>query len=154
IFAICCASLLLVTAVHAAPAPDGESSPTTSVPIPLGVADPAGKTGFVANDKGGIDVINLENGELLWDTKDANKPLAVVGKKLLAQAAVMGKANQVRVVVLNVGEKGKKVLESDPVTFPDWVSVGLTHGRSFTSSGKVVKGDLYLKWEARAWYAG
>src|SRR5262249_38761729 len=154
ILALCCASLLLVPAVQAAPAPDGEASPTTSVPIPLGVADLAGKTGFVANDKGGIDVINLENGELLWDTKDANKPLAVVGKKLIAQAPVMGKANQVRVLAVDVTEKGKKVLESDPRAFRDWVSVGLTHGRSFQSSGRVHKGDLLLKWEAHAFYAG
>src|SRR5262249_26967471 len=47
-----------------------------------------------------------------------------------------------------------KALESNAVTFPDWVSTGLAHGRSFASSASLDKNDLLLKWDARAWYAG
>ena len=34
--------------------------------LPGGVADPAGKTGYVTNATGGIDAIDLEGGRLLW----------------------------------------------------------------------------------------
>jgi hypothetical protein len=125
-----------------------------SVPFPGGVADAAGKGAFVTNPKGGIDALDLETGKVLWQTAEASKPLAVSEKRLVAQAAVKGKANSVRVVVFDISDKGKRLLESDPVVFPDWVAVGLALGRSFTSSGRLDKGDLLLRWEARAWYAG
>jgi hypothetical protein len=124
------------------------------VPLPGGVADPAGKTGYLANDKGGIDAVNLETGELLWESKEAPRPLGASDQFLVCQLPVKEKANQVRIVVLDVSQKGKRMLESDPVVFPDWVSVGLTHGRTFASEGRLHKGELLLKWEAHAFYAG
>src|SRR5229473_1044909 len=80
----------------AAPAPDRPDS----VVFPDGVADAAGKTAYVANAAGGIDAIDLAKGELLWDTKEATKPLALLGDKLLAQTPVKDKANQLRIIVL------------------------------------------------------
>jgi hypothetical protein len=142
--------LLLPSAVLAAPA-DNSAAP---VPLPGGVADPAGKTGYLANDKGGFDAVNLENGELLWDSKDAPRPLVAFDQFLVCQLPLADKPNQVRIVVLDVSQKGKRLLESDPVVFPDWVSVGLRHGRSFTSEGRIHKGELLLKWDAHAFYAG
>jgi hypothetical protein len=143
--------LLLGAPVLAAPAPAASGAPLS---IPGGVADPAGKTGYVANDKGGIDALDLATGELLWSTREAPRPLIAFGNKLAAQAPVEGKANQVRVVVLDASAKGRRLLESDPVAFPDWVSVGLTHGRSFRSDARLGKGGLLLRWEANAFYAG
>jgi hypothetical protein len=122
--------------------------------LPGGVADAAGKTGYLANPGGGIDAVSLENGARLWASKDASFPLALLGKKLVAQAFVAGKADRIRVVVLDVKNKGKRLLASDPVVFPEWVSVRVTHGRSFTAGALVVENDLLLRWEARAWYAG
>jgi hypothetical protein len=58
-------------------------------------------------------------------------------------------------VVLNAADGGKVLRRSEVVQFPEWVSVGTTHGRSFTAqSGVDEKGKLLLSWEARAWYAG
>src|SRR5205807_2310683 len=72
-----------------------------------------------------------------------------------AQAAVPGKANQVRVVVLDAMQKGTRLLESQPVNFPDWVSVGVAHGRFFATTARLDgDGGLLLIWGARAWYAG
>jgi outer membrane protein assembly factor BamB len=127
---------------------DGES-----VPLPLGIADAGGKAGFLANAKGGIDAVNLATGELLWESTAAGKPLAVEGGKVAALQPVAGKANVVEIVFLDATD-GKQVLVSDPVVFPEWVSVELTHGRTFTSSARVQKGVLLLSWEAHAFYAG
>jgi hypothetical protein len=139
------------TIASAAPAPKEDAS---SLLFPGGVADPVANIAYVTNTAGGIDAISLDKGELLWDTKDGARPLAVIGKKLAVQVPVAGKANEVRIVLLDTAAKGKKLSESDPVTFPDWVSIGGGYGRSFTSSGRIQKGGLFLKWEARAWYAG
>jgi hypothetical protein len=143
---------LLVGSARTAPAPKETARP--SVVLPWGVVDAAGKTAYIVNAAGAIEAIELESGKALWDTKEATKPLAVLDKKLVAQAPEKGKANVVRIVVFDTTEKGKKVLESDPVAFPDWVSIGMTHGRSFSSSGRIDKGDLLLSWQARAFYAG
>jgi hypothetical protein len=122
--------------------------------IPGGVADAEGNTGYVSNPAGGIDAVNLKTGKLLWDTKAAAKPLALDQDRLVAEANVQGKANSIRIVVLDTTRKGKSLLESKPIVFPEWVSVGVTHGRSFASTGRLHKNYLLLSWEARAWYAG
>jgi hypothetical protein len=138
--------------VNAAPA---TPPPTTAfIPIPGGVADSAGKVAFVTGETGAIEALDCESGKVLWTSKDATKPLAVMGKKLIAQVAEKRKANAVRIVVLDGAQEGKKLLESDAITFPDWVSTGLTHGRSFASSAAFDKNDLLFKWDARSWYAG
>lgn len=119
-----------------------------------GVADHNGKVGFVPNTSGGIDALDLASGKLLWDTKAAPQPLLATADRLLAQKLVPGKANQVRIVVLDTTQKGKQLLESQPVAFPDWVSVGVAHGRSFGSTARLTDDALLLTWQARAWYAG
>src|SRR5689334_21633455 len=89
-----------------APAPAPES--VTPTPLPGGVADQAGKVGFVAGAKGHVEAIDLEKGELLWESKEPARPLAVFDRSVAAQAKVEGKANRVRVVVLDVKD-GKRV---------------------------------------------
>jgi outer membrane protein assembly factor BamB len=143
---------LALSVAQAAPVPKDEAP--QSVPFPGGVADTSAKVAYVVNTSGGIDALDLDKGDLLWDTKDPAKPLAVAGKKLVAQVPVKDKANAIKVVVLDTAAKGKKVSESDAITFPDWVSVGGGYGRSFASRGTVLDGDLLLSWEARSWYAG
>src|SRR5579872_6390140 len=136
------------------------AAPATSVltpafiAIPVGVADSAGKVGFVTGESGTVEALELDNGKVLWTSKDATKPLAATGKKLIAEVPERGKANAVRIIVLDGAQEGKKVLESEAITFPDWVSTGLAHGRSFASSAVFDKNDLLFKWQARSWYAG
>jgi hypothetical protein len=146
--AVLSGALLSVSVLFGAPLPEQAGT----VPIPGGIADGAGKRGYITGEKGGVEAVDLETGKTLWSSAAAQKPLALVGGKLLAQAQEMGKPNQVRVITFDA--EGGKVRESEPVVFPDWVVIGLTYGRSFTSRGEVQKGDLYLHWQARAWYAG
>jgi outer membrane protein assembly factor BamB len=141
---------LLASTAGAAPV----SRPSAdSIPLPLGAAAPDGKVGFFANASGGIDAVQLANGELLWETKEATRPLAVWAGKVVAEAPVAGKANALQIVLLDA-ESGKRLRISDPVVFPEWVSIGLTHGRSFTSWARMDRDTLLLSWEARAFYAG
>jgi hypothetical protein len=143
------AVLGLAAVAGAAPLADEKSAPA-SVSFPGGLASADGKRAFVTNVEGGIDALDLETGKVLWSSKDAGRPLALGEKLLLAQATV--KPNTVRVVGLD--DSGKKVFESEPIAFPDWVSVGVTYGRSFASMARVQNGSLWLRWQARAWYAG
>jgi hypothetical protein len=116
-----------------------------------GVANPAGKTGFFPNTSGGIDALDLATGRLLWTSKEANRPLLATENRLIVQ---QGNARQVRILILEASKQGKRVFESQPITFPDWVSVQVAYGRSFRSSARVDINGLWLSWEARAFYAG
>jgi hypothetical protein len=142
----------LAAPLLAAPVPVRPPGPP-SWSMPWGVVDGAGRVGFATNEKGGIDAFNLATGKALWSSSEATKPLAVHDGRLLAQAPEKGKANAVRIVALDV-KSGKRLSRSDAVTFPDWVSVDLSYGRSFQSEGRVEQGALWLGWAARGWYAG
>jgi hypothetical protein len=142
---------LALSAVTPAGAGQAEKN---GLPLPIGVAAADGKVGYVPGAKEGVEAINLETGAVLWSTKEPAKPLALSGKLLAAQVAVPGKANHVRIVVLDTTDKGKQVRISEPVVFPDWVSVAVTYGRTFSAHAYVDKGDLVYKWQANAFYAG
>ena len=121
-------------------------------PLPCGVTDPSGRTGFVANAAGGIDALDLATGDVLWDVKVARRPALAVDDRLFAWTPVG--ANGLRVLAFDRTHDGRRLLESDPVTLPDWVSVEEAPGRSFTARWRLEKGRLILDWEARAWFAG
>jgi hypothetical protein len=138
---------LLAPRLVAAPVPPAQV-------LPGGIADAAGKTGYVTNETGGIDAIDLATGDLLWASKEGHRPVFVVGDRLYAEAPVQGRANALRLVALDLTAKGARVFESDPVHFPDWVSVEEAQAHSFTGAWRLVKGKMMLAWEARAWYGG
>lgn len=119
-----------------------------------GVADAAGKWGYVPNPAGGIDALDLTSGKLLWSSPDANHPLLAIDGRLFARKHDPAKPNVVRVVVLDAAQNGKRVLESQAITFPDWVSIGVSHGRTFRDSARFESGQLSLIWDATAFYAG
>lgn len=124
-------------------------------PLPGGgVACPALKTGYFPNTTGGIDALDLTTGKVLWSSKEASRPLVAAEAGVLAQRTEKGKPNQIRIVILHAGQQGKRTLESQPIVFPDWVSVEVAYGRSFHTG---VRGDgkrLWLAWSANAFYAG
>jgi hypothetical protein len=134
-------------AVLAALAPAAAAAPP-AVPLPCGVADVAGRTGFLANPDGGVDAVDLATGDLLWDTKDARRPLLAADDRLFAWAPA--KANSLRVVVLDLTHKGKRLLESDPVVLPDGVNLEEATCRSFVTRARLEKDRLTLEWETRA----
>jgi hypothetical protein len=122
--------------------------------LPGGVLDPSGKTGYVTNADGGIDALDLSTGDVRWSSREARRPVLVVGDRLYAWTMVSDKPHVLRIVTLDLTEKGKRVQESEPVTFPDWISLEEGHGHSFAEAWRLEKGKVILEWEARAWYSG
>jgi hypothetical protein len=84
--------------------------------IPGGVADPAGRNGFLANVDGGISAIDLRSGKVYWESKRARRPLFVRGERLYASAPAG--SGQLRVVALDVLRNGEIAFESDPIAVP------------------------------------
>jgi len=117
-----------------------------------GVADPAGKVGFFPSKTGGIDALDLASGKVLWTSKEANRPLLASRDRLFAQKN-LDKANQIRVVVLDASD-GKRVLESEVIAHPYWVSVSVAYGLTYRSSARLDINALWLCWEGHAFYAG
>src|SRR5947208_13252831 len=70
--------------------------PSGTLALPAGIADPAGRTGFLAGAGGGVDAVDLTTGDVLWQTTEAQRPLLVVGDRLYAQAGV--RRNRLRVL--------------------------------------------------------
>ena len=122
--------------------------------LPRGVADPGGRTGYVTNAAGGIDALDLLTGEQLWSTAVGSRPLALVGNRLAAQRPRQEKTNALEIVVLDVTQQGTLVLISDPVVFPEWVSVAPATEESFTYRIFIDDHHLLLDWHARGRYQG
>jgi len=116
-----------------------------------GVADPAAKIAFFPNTTVGIDAVDLATGKVLWTTKDADRPLIATANRLFAQ---QGTGNKLQVVALNTSKDGQRIFASSPIPLPDWVAVQAAYGRAFQSSVRMDRDNLYLVWEARAFYSG
>jgi hypothetical protein len=119
------------------------------IQLPGGIANAAGRTAYLANATGGIDVIDLPTGALLWQTSEAQRPLLLFGDRLVAQAGV--KRNRLRILVFDLCQQDRCVLESDPVVLPPWVVTGEAPGRSFALRARIEQNQVVLAWEAKGW---
>lgn len=130
------------------------------VRVPGGVTDAAGSVIYLSVPEGGIVAVSGDKGDVLWEYKDATKPLALVGRRLAVLAPEKGQANVFRVAVLDVDEKGRRVKLSDPVTLPQWAIVdnGMDHqgeGRSFDTRARPGREEVQVRWSAgRSYYGG
>jgi hypothetical protein len=127
----------------------GITAEVRATAFPAGILDPSGRTAYVSNAAGGIDALDLITGDTIWRTNEAQVPLLVAGDRLYAQAGVM--RNRLRVLVFDLGQKGKCVFESDPVVFPRWVVTGDGPTHSFSTRWKLDQTVLLLDWQASAW---
>lgn len=142
--------LLLLCAASISTPGIAQQKPAPHLPQVLpgsGIADPARKTGFFPNPKGGIDALDLATGMLLWTNPAGGQPLLATDSLLIVQ-----KANAID--ILATSADGKLLREAKPLGFPGWVSVGVAYGRTFRSSARVEGKTVWLTWEARAFYAG
>jgi hypothetical protein len=123
--------------------------------LPAGVAGPDKRAGYVSDTSGGIQALDLAQGEPIWRSQLAGRPLIVREHALVVlQLAVPDKENALRVALLDGNDQGKMLLASDAITFPDWVSATITTNESFGYSARLEGDDLLLEWEARARYRG
>jgi outer membrane protein assembly factor BamB len=125
---------------------------STSPVIPAGILDPAGETAYVANDRGGVDALASETGKLLWRSREAQRPLLVLGDRLYAHA--FGNTNESYLVALNLLNGGECILESEAIVFPEWVRARDGHDHSFSAQWFLTPEHLALAWQARSWYGG
>jgi hypothetical protein len=161
----CCTVALVIAAAGCVKDKDGpgglefgavrlEDEPLPAVlTLPRGVADTANDVGYVANTSGGIDAVSLGSGATLWSTDAAAYPLWLHDSRLVARPK--GEKNLLRLIVLDVPKQGAVVLQTDPLTLPEWACVGLERGRSFACRGRFEDdGHFVLHWEARSWPLG
>ena len=141
-------ALLLGVALPAGAAPAGP------VRLPGGVADPAGRMGYVTGTSGGIDAVDLKTGRASWTSREASRPLLASKDRLAALAPIARKANRARVVLFDTSNRGKVVLRSDDLVFPEWVRVVPEDGYGFSVAANLDGTLLKLRWQARSWYAG
>jgi hypothetical protein len=116
------ALLLLMAFLVLAPA--ASAADATGVVVIGGIADPSTKMAYVTDPAGTIVAVAISSGKVLWETKEATRPVASAGQHVYAFAPEKGKANVFRVVTLDAGDKGKVIRTSDPITLPDWADVG------------------------------
>ncbi|MDB5309889.1 MAG: hypothetical protein JWO38_4091 [Gemmataceae bacterium] len=136
-----------------APLPEAKEA-VEPVYLPYGITDAAGEVGYLTLPAGdGLVAVDLATGEVLWQTKEANQPLVVAGKRLVARTA---RDNRVRVVVLDIAAKGKCLLESEPLDLPNWAAVARPwtyqgQNRRFIAEGRIGGANLVaLDWWAQA----
>jgi hypothetical protein len=168
-----CLGAALVACLLAAGTPAQEKAPparqTHSLRAGLVLLDD--RAAYAVNPEGGIDVVDLQTGKLLWSTqKGSYWPLAVQGNLLLARRREPGKRNVIRVSSLDLTQKGKVVKESGPIEFPAaWVGPGwndpvsryiggapprpIPPGPQVRYEVRLGGGKLLMTWEA-SWEAG
>jgi hypothetical protein len=120
--------------------------------FPGGVADPGGRAGYVG-DGAGIVAVGLRDGEPLWRTERAVRPLISDGERLAAASLQERLPNELQVVVLDAA-RGESVLVCDPAVLPEWVTVAPQRREAFRMSAGVEGNRLRLEWEAHARYGG
>ena len=117
------------------------------VPLPGVVVDPAGAVVYLMTPGGGIDAVSLERGDLRWSTAGAAKPLALVGRRLVAQAEPPGDGI-LRLVFLDT-RAGKRVLGAD-VALPRGVRASIDEGlgTSLVATARADGGGVIVSWRA------
>jgi hypothetical protein len=133
-FAICILQLLVPLSLQAAP------------PFPGGLLDSTGRTVYVSTVTG-VAAVDLTRGDVRWQSDLASRPLLVAGDRLYAMAA---KDHLLYVRGLDLGGKGEKVFESDPLELPRWVTTQTGPGHSFSCHWKRNHNRLDFTWQASA----
>jgi len=110
------------------------------------VIDPATQAVFVMNPKNGISALNAGNGQVLWQSKEADRPIGLSGNLLIAMKDHPIPDSILRVVVLDISN-GKTVLSHD-AALPAEVKVAIDQGlgQSFSVNAVINADDVNLIW--------
>jgi hypothetical protein len=122
--------------------------------MPAGVAGPDKRTGYVGDTSGGVNAIDLLSGESIWTSDVVARPLIVQEGRLAALRSVAEQASILRIVVLDRHDRGRLLLESDPIEFPGWAYPSIVPADTFRYQTSLEEDDLLLEWEAHATYRG
>lgn len=127
-------------------------APPDAVNLPGGVANAAGTVLYLTNLWNGVVALDAQDGRVLWESKEAMHPLALVGKRLVALSGTPD-----RVVVLDA-EGGALVKQTDPVfpglcgpmALPDASGVRCNFG----ARARLGEGGVRVEWSATRIYSG
>jgi outer membrane protein assembly factor BamB len=108
--------------------------------LPGGIADPAGRNGFIANAAGGIVAVDLRDGKVLWQSTAIRHPIVITGERLYASA--LTPTGQLCVVGLDATRNGDVVFRSDAIVLP-----ADTASRVLTLRWTTGKDHLRILWE-------
>ena len=134
------AGLLILLAASAFAAPAG-------VGLRDGViVDTARSVAYVMHPQGGVQALNLRSGKVLWHSREAERPLALAGNRLVAQARPAG--GEMRIVALEV--RGGALAAKAGYRMPEGVQAEVSetlqqafHLTAMTSES----GSVVLTWE-------
>jgi hypothetical protein len=121
------------------------------VPFPRGVADTAGRRGFLRDGAGRIVALDLGTGALLWRSPMPMRPLLAREDRLLAVRPLPPHALQ---VVALASDGGDELCASPPIALPDWTKPSVEDTPEFMLGVHDDGGTLVLRWMGRARYRG
>ena len=103
---------------------------------------------YVMRPQAGIVAVDLAQGNELWRSNEAARPLAVAGNVLVSQADTPGARNNLRIVALDVREGGRLIFTRN-VQLPAGVKalVERTRASAFTLDAQLERGELVVSWE-------
>jgi hypothetical protein len=127
----------------------GEQTPAGSNAFELRsgvVIDPVQQRAYIMSPSGGIDAVELKNGERVWSTRAAAKPLGLVDQRLISQAEVPNAANKLKVVILNPATGNPKA--GSDVSMPAGVQPSIKPlGGKFDATARAAGGEAVVTWE-------
>lgn len=103
---------------------------------------------YVMQPEGGVAAVGLAQGNELWRSSDAAKPLTVSGDLLIGQAEPKAGDRALRIVALNTRASGRSEVQQS-VDLPKGVDpmIGETANRSFKAVARTAAGEAAVVWE-------
>ena len=103
---------------------------------------------YVMKPEGGVAAVGLSQGNELWRSSEAAKPLTLSGDLLISQAEPKAGERALRIVTLDTSEDGRPEVQQS-VDLPNGVNamIGETPNRSFRAVARVVTGEAAVAWE-------
>jgi hypothetical protein len=124
------------------------SAAPTAVGIRDGVVvDTARSVAYVMQPQGGIQALDLRRGSVLWRSADGERPLAVAGNVLVAQAQP-GARGELRLVGLAV--RGGALVSTAEIPMPEGVQAGVAeslHQSFHVTAAPSEDGGVLIAWE-------
>lgn len=114
-------------------------------PFPGGLLDSTGRTAYLGTPTGMV-AIELARGEVVWETREAHRPILVAGDRLYALA--LSASNRLSIVAFDLASKANRVFATDVTDFPRWVATRDTPTQSFHVECRQSKNKLLLDWHA------
>ena len=120
----------------------------TAVTLRPGIlVQPSRGVAYVMTPDGGIAAVDLAKGEMRWTTREAAKPLALVGNLLVAQVEPKAAASRLELVSLDTQARGARVARAvSELPSGVRVSIGETLQGTFSTDARASGTDVIVNW--------